>query len=107
MTFCCHADIANYAAVISRKLNKPVHCFYTREQEFQADTIGIRMIGNAGYDPYAASRFLETMALYRGVFQTGLTIPSARPAFFGPPWATQEEIDAEVAANSAQFTIKK
>ena len=32
-----HTHIATYASVISKKLNRPVHCFYTREQEFQAD----------------------------------------------------------------------
>lgn len=39
----------------------------------------------------------------RPSFQTGLTIPFARPAFFGPPYATEEQIEAEIAANSAQF----
>jgi len=43
----------------------------------------------------------------RESFKTGLSIPFRRPAFFGPPWATEEEIQAEIAANSAQFTIKK
>jgi len=38
---------------------------FSQNQELQADTIGIRMIGKAGYDPYAASRFLETMEGYR------------------------------------------
>jgi predicted Zn-dependent protease len=38
---------------------------FSQNQELQADTIGIRMTGKAGYDPYAASRFLETMEGYR------------------------------------------
>ncbi|MEM7213971.1 MAG: M48 family metalloprotease [Pseudomonadota bacterium] len=38
---------------------------FSREQELQADTIGIRMIGRAGYDPYSAARFLETMSRFR------------------------------------------
>ena len=37
---------------------------FSRAQELQADVIGIRMLGKAGYDPYAASRFLRTMAAY-------------------------------------------
>lgn len=41
----------------------------------------------------------------RPSFKTGLTIPFARPAFFGPPYATEEEIQAEIGANSAQFKI--
>jgi len=31
---------------------------FSREQEFEADQIGIKVIAKAGYDPYAASRFL-------------------------------------------------
>ncbi len=38
---------------------------FSQEQELQADTIGIRMAGKAGYDPFAAARFLETMNSYR------------------------------------------
>jgi len=40
---------------------------FSQDQELQADTIGIRMIGRAGYDPFAAARFLETMARYRNL----------------------------------------
>ena len=43
----------------------------------------------------------------RPSFKTGLAIPFRRPAFFGPPWATEEEIQVEIEANSAQFQIKK
>ena len=43
---------------------------FSREQELQADAIGIRMIGNAGYDPYAAARFLQTMQAYQA-FRAG------------------------------------
>ena len=38
---------------------------FSQDQELQADAVGIRMIGNAGYDPFAAARFLETMKRYR------------------------------------------
>jgi predicted Zn-dependent protease len=34
---------------------------FSREQEFEADKIGIAVIAKAGYDPYAASRFLESL----------------------------------------------
>ena len=34
---------------------------FSREQEFEADKIGIGVIAKAGYDPYAASRFLESL----------------------------------------------
>ncbi|WP_208976283.1 M48 family metalloprotease [Polycladidibacter stylochi] len=34
---------------------------FSQEQELQADDIGVRTLGAAGYDPYAAARFLKTM----------------------------------------------
>ncbi len=37
---------------------------FSRQQELEADAIGIRMLAEAGYDPYAASRFLRSMAAY-------------------------------------------
>lgn len=43
----------------------------------------------------------------RPSFKIGLSIPFARPAFFGPPWASEEEIQSELAANAAQFSIPK
>lgn len=41
----------------------------------------------------------------RPSFRTGLSIPFARPAFFGPPRATQAEIEAEIARNAGQFAV--
>jgi len=41
---------------------------FSQQQELEADIIGIRTVARAGYDPYAASRFLAAMArfdLYR------------------------------------------
>ncbi len=37
---------------------------FSRNQELEADVIGIRSVGEAGYDPYAASRFLQSMSAY-------------------------------------------
>lgn len=34
---------------------------YSREQEFQADELGVRYLSDAGYDPQAMASFLETM----------------------------------------------
>jgi predicted Zn-dependent protease len=34
---------------------------FSRQQEFEADEIGIKTIGQAGYDPFAASRFLASL----------------------------------------------
>jgi predicted Zn-dependent protease len=37
---------------------------FSRNQELEADAIGIRMIGRAGYDTFSAARFLQSMAAY-------------------------------------------
>lgn len=34
---------------------------FSRQQEFEADQIGIKNIANAGYDPYGATRFLSAL----------------------------------------------
>ncbi|WP_186542104.1 glutathione S-transferase family protein [Synechococcus sp. M16.1] len=41
----------------------------------------------------------------RPSFSTGLTVPFSRPAFFGPPYATPEEIEVEIARNAGQFAV--
>lgn len=38
---------------------------FSRNQELEADAIGIRTTGEAGYDPYAAARFLSSMDAYQ------------------------------------------
>lgn len=37
---------------------------FSRNQELEADAIGIRHSSRSGYDPFAASRFLQSMAAY-------------------------------------------
>ena len=37
---------------------------FSRNQELEADGIGIKSSGSAGYDPFAASRFLQSMQAY-------------------------------------------
>ena len=54
-------DAAAKAALIRGKLSLAQ---FSRNQELEADAIGIRAIGRAGYDPYAAARFLQSMASY-------------------------------------------
>jgi predicted Zn-dependent protease len=50
---------------------------FSRNQELQADSIGIKATGEAGYDPYAASRFLQSMADYTNFRSiSGATDPS-------------------------------
>ena len=49
------------AAVIRGKLRLAQ---FSRNQELEADAIGIKSIGAAGFDAYAAARFLQSMASY-------------------------------------------
>ena len=54
-------DIAGQQAIARGKLRLAA---FSRQQELQADEIGVRMLGEAGYDPYAAARFLTAMENY-------------------------------------------
>jgi predicted Zn-dependent protease len=55
------SDLAGKQALARGKLRLAA---FSRQQELQADVIGVRMLGEAGYDPYSASRFLDSMAAY-------------------------------------------
>lgn len=54
-------DAAAKAALLRGKLSLAQ---FSRNQELEADAIGIRTSGKAGYDPFAAARFLQSMASY-------------------------------------------
>ncbi|GIL00415.1 MAG: metalloprotease [Alphaproteobacteria bacterium] len=73
---------------------------FSREQELQADAIGIRLIGRAGYDPYAAARFLQTMQAYQA-FRTGHSGDSDDFSFLSSHPATPQRI--ELAQRHARF----
>ncbi len=50
---------------------------FSRNQELEADAIGIKTIQLAGYDPYAAARFLQSMSDYTNFRSiSGATDPS-------------------------------
>ncbi|MBT9370596.1 M48 family metalloprotease [Rhizobium sp. CSW-27] len=55
------SDLAGKQALARGKLRLAA---FSRQQELQADVIGVRMLGEAGYDPFAAARFLDSMAAY-------------------------------------------
>lgn len=62
-------DRAGQAALARNRLNL---ASFSRNQELEADALGIQQIGRAGYDPYAAARFLEAMESFqrfRNAFQ--------------------------------------
>ncbi|MBC8129099.1 MAG: M48 family metalloprotease [Rhizobiaceae bacterium] len=63
------SDSAGRAALARGRLNL---ASFSRNQELQADAIGIKQTGRAGYDAFAASRFLRAMDSYsrfRSAFQ--------------------------------------
>src|SRR4051794_2197541 len=50
---------------------------FSRNQELEADAIGIKSSGSAGYDPFAAARFLQSMQAYSDLRSvTGAADPS-------------------------------
>ena len=76
---------------------------FSRQQEFEADQIGIKNLGKAGYDPYAASRFLtalgEWSALRASISGTG---SSDRPDMMATHPSTPERI-AQAEAEARQI----
>lgn len=58
---------------------------FSRNQELEADAIGIRTVGSSGLDPYAAARFLQSMAAYQdfrsvsGASDTSLDFLASHP----------------------------
>jgi predicted Zn-dependent protease len=55
------SELAGKQALARSKLRLAA---FSRNQELQADVIGVRMLGEAGYDPFAAARFLDSMGAY-------------------------------------------
>lgn len=73
---------------------------FSREQELQADAIGIRMVGRAGFDPYAAARFLETMQAYQAL-KAGNSNPLDDVTFLASHPTTPQRV--ELARRHARF----
>lgn len=88
------------AGKIALAANKIRLSKFSQEQEYQADTIGIRMIGRAGYDPYAAARFLDTMEKYRS-FVSGRSSISNADNFASSHPSTPKRV--ELARRHARF----
>lgn len=64
---------------------------FSQEQELEADDIGVRTLAAAGYDPYAASRFLKTMDRF-AKFQTLGGDTSNAPDFLSSHPNTPERV---------------
>ncbi len=57
---------------------------FTRNQELEADAIGIKAAGAEGFDPYAAARFLNSMAAYTS-YRTAATNDDMSLDFLASP----------------------
>jgi predicted Zn-dependent protease len=64
---------------------------FSQQQELEADAIGIKTVGNAGYDPYAAARFLASMAKYAD-YKTASTAKNQQPDFLATHPSTPERV---------------
>jgi predicted Zn-dependent protease len=75
---------------------------FSRQQELEADQIGIRVIAKAGYDPYGAARFLTALgrsaALKPSLFRQGPN--TGKPDFLATHPSTPERI--ALATNAAR-----
>jgi predicted Zn-dependent protease len=73
---------------------------FSREQEFEADQIGIKVIAKAGYDPYAAARFLELLGRSTALRASllGQNASGERPDMMSTHPSTPERIARAVAA---------
>lgn len=74
---------------------------FSREQEFEADRIGVKLSGEAGYDPYASARFLVVMERYHDL-QSGDRKDPAKPDFFSDHPSSPERI-AAIRKDAAAF----
>jgi predicted Zn-dependent protease len=64
---------------------------FSRQQELEADSIGIRTVSRAGYDPFAASRFLTAMAKFAD-YRAIIAAPEGRPDFLSTHPTTPERV---------------
>jgi len=76
---------------------------FSREQEFAADQIGIKIIAHAGYDPYGAARFLTALGEWSAFRASVSGAGSAnRPDMMATHPSTPERI-AQANAAARQF----
>jgi predicted Zn-dependent protease len=76
---------------------------FSRQQEFEADQIGIKNIARAGYDPYGAARFLTALGEWSALTASIAGAGSAdRPDMMATHPSTPERI-AQATAEAQQF----
>jgi len=75
---------------------------FSQAQEFEADQIGVRTLARAGFDPFAAARFLETMSRFAALKDTAGGTADKRDFLSSHP-ATPERVQLAVRG-ARQFT---
>jgi predicted Zn-dependent protease len=90
----------NVAGRIALAANQIKLSDFSKDQELQADAVGIRTLGNAGFDAFGAARFLETMQAYKSLNATQ-NAKFSDTAFLSSHPATPERI--ELAKRHARF----
>ncbi len=75
---------------------------FSRAQEFEADGIGVGISARAGFDPFGAQRFLNSMGLYTQLRARTANIDPRAPDFLSSHPATPDRV-ANAVANARQI----
>ena len=80
---------------------------FSRQQEFEADRIGIKVIAKAGFDPFAASRFLSDLGKWSALRASLIGIgANDKPDMMATHPSTPERI-AEAVAQARQLSLRQ
>ena len=103
------------SAVVTNVLKKPLEsqelqarqklsfASFSRQQELDADEVGVRVIARAGYDPYGAARFLESLGRSTSLRASVLGQKSGdQPDFLATHPSTPERV-AHAVSTARQF----
>lgn len=84
------------AGAAEQNLSELALAKFSRQQELEADKIGIHVIARAGYDPYAAARFLTSLSQSSKLRQSlyGLQTNASRPDFLSTHPSTPQRVEA-------------
>jgi predicted Zn-dependent protease len=85
--------------------NKISLAAFSRDQELEADAVGVGISARAGYDPYGASRFLATMGRYAALRGGGTSTTKGQVDFISSHPATPERVSLAVT-NAGQYGAK-
>ena len=90
----------NVAGRVAEAANQLRLSEFSKDQELQADAVGIRMLGSAGFDSHGSVRFLETMQAYQA-YKAGNSDPFDDVTFLSSHPTTPQRVD--LAKRHARF----